>query len=68
MTEILTPKEVAEILQLNYLTVIKMLRSGELTGFKLGNNKANAVWRIDRTDLQRYIIYNRLTNASNSFK
>ena len=44
--EILTPGEVAAYLKVPKTTVYKMLRSGELAGFKAGKH-----WRIPRVEL-----------------
>jgi excisionase family DNA binding protein len=48
--EVLTPEQVAELLQINRQTVMKRLRSGALKGFRLGKH-----WRIRATDLDAYI-------------
>lgn len=44
--EILTPDEVAGYLKVPKTTVYKLLRSGELAGFKAGKH-----WRIPRAEL-----------------
>ena len=44
--EILTPDEVATYLKVPKKTVYKMLRSGELAGFKAGKH-----WRVARAEL-----------------
>ena len=44
--EILTPAEVSEYLKVPKKTVYKMLRSGELPGFKAGKH-----WRVSRAGL-----------------
>lgn len=44
--DLLTPKEAAQILKVEYLTVIKLLNKGKLQGFKLGN-RMYSKWRIE---------------------
>ena len=44
--EIFTPNEVAQYLKVSKKTVYKMLRSGELPGFKVGKH-----WRVSRAEL-----------------
>ena len=48
--EILTPDEVATYLKVPKKTVYKMLRTGELRGFKAGKH-----WRVSRDDLGAWI-------------
>lgn len=57
--ELLTPKEAAQILKVEYLTVIKWLNEGEILGFKL-KNRANSKWRIERKDLEKFLIASQL--------
>jgi excisionase family DNA binding protein len=47
---ILTTEEVAAWLKVKPVTVRRLLVSGKLTGFKVGNE-----WRITEDDLQRFI-------------
>lgn len=44
----LTPKQAAQLLQLHINTVRKMLLTGQLPGFKIGDN-----WRIDPDDIAK---------------
>ena len=52
MTEetLLTPAEVAEVLQLNERTVTQWLRKGHLRGFKLEKQ-----WRVSSDDLRAFL-------------
>lgn len=50
----LTPADVAEEFQVTERTVYEWLRSGELTGAKLGG-----MWRVDITDLENFMDRNR---------
>lgn len=50
--DILTVNEVAEILLIGRNHVYAMLRSGELTGFRMGKN----TWRIPKKNLEVYIL------------
>jgi len=59
--DLLTPKEAAKILKVEYVTVIKWLNKGEIQGFKL-RNRANSNWRIERQDLERFLISSHLNN------
>ena len=45
-TNIMTVKEVSEYLKLSVITVYKLLKVGEIPGFKIGNS-----WRVHRDDL-----------------
>jgi excisionase family DNA binding protein len=47
---LLTPKQVAEVLQVKERTVIVYLQRGELAGIKVGN-----LWRIAEGDLDAFI-------------
>ena len=53
--DLLTIKEVAELLKLNTLTVYEYVRKGELTAIKLGRN-----YRIVNTDFDEFITAHRL--------
>lgn len=45
-----TVDEVCNILKLHFQSVLKLLRSNELVGFKAGRE-----WRITKQDLEAYI-------------
>ena len=45
-TNILTVKEVAAYLKLSVITVYKLLKEGNLPGFKVGSS-----WRVNKEDL-----------------
>ena len=47
---VLTVKEVAWFLKCDYRTVLNVLRSGKLHGFKVGQE-----WRIQVKELKRYM-------------
>lgn len=51
---LLTPKEVAQILQVSRDTVYKLLSSGQLKGIRVGL-KEHTTWRITRSDLSAYL-------------
>ena len=55
--KIYTTEEVAEMLQLNQLTVQRYLAKGVIKGFKIG-----ASWRIEEQELLNYI--ERLKNIT----
>ncbi len=48
--EILTPDDIMEELQIGKNAVYKLLRSGELKGFRVGRN-----WKIPRKQLDKFI-------------
>ncbi len=52
MTEyrLLTPAQIAEVLQLKERTVTQWLRKGRMRGFKVGKE-----WRVSRTDLDNFL-------------
>ncbi|MFC1625801.1 helix-turn-helix domain-containing protein [Patescibacteria group bacterium] len=52
--QLLTPKEVAERLQLNLLTVYKYIRTKKLPAIILGRN-----YRISKEDLDMFISSNK---------
>ncbi|MDR3561357.1 MAG: helix-turn-helix domain-containing protein [Negativicutes bacterium] len=52
--ELLTPEEVAALLNVRRKTVIAWLQKNKLPGFKLGE-KGNAEWRVDRRDMEEYL-------------
>ncbi len=47
---LLTPAQIAEVLQLNERTVTQWLRKGRLRGFKVGKE-----WRISRVDPNNFL-------------
>jgi len=49
--DILTVKEVSEILNLRYETILRYISNKELVASKLGR-----VWRIRRTDLNKFLL------------
>ena len=51
VTDILTADEAAEVLLVCKGTVYQLLRSGELKGFKIGNN-----WKISMEAVAQYIM------------
>ncbi len=54
MDTFLTPEEIAEALKIETRTVYSWLRSGELTGSKLGR-----LWRVRETDFDYWVNANR---------
>ena len=50
MVELLTPKEVAKVLQINYRKVLDMIHLGELEAYQVGG-----VFRISRSAIQQYL-------------
>ena len=48
--KLMTPEEVAEVLQLHHLTVLKFIRSKKLKSIKLGR-----VYRIKKDDLENFL-------------
>ncbi len=52
--DLLTPAQVAEILQVKHRTVLKWLNEKRIPGIKLGAGP-KAEWRIEREDLENYI-------------
>lgn len=49
-----TPKKVAQILQLNVLTIYGYIKSKKLTAVKFGRS-----YRIDNRDLDKFIMANK---------
>lgn len=60
--EMLTAKEVAEIMKVNVRTVHNWVRSGELTPTWIGKRE----YRISRTDLKDFLQKRRGSQASDS--
>jgi excisionase family DNA binding protein len=47
---ILTSREACELLRISRPTLRNLIKKGEISAFKIGNN-----WRIMRTELERYV-------------
>lgn len=58
--EYLTPEEVATKLQVHIDTIRRWLRTGELSGMKIGKRQ----WRIRKTDIERYLSDQRSQSRS----
>ena len=56
-TNLLTPEQVAEILQIHVLTIYSYIRQGKLDAIRLGRN-----YRIIPKDLTHFIESNRVKN------
>ena len=56
---LLTPEQVAEILQVHILTVYSYIRQGKLEAVRLGRN-----YRIIQKDLTRFIESNRIKKSA----
>ncbi len=56
--ELLTLKEVAEILRVDPRTVERSLKSGALKGYKLGAGKT-APWRIEKEEIRKFLEKNK---------
>lgn len=50
MSEILTMREVADLLKINEKTAYKLAAKGEIPGFKVGGS-----WRFDRAEIENWI-------------
>ncbi len=55
MEELLTVKEVAEILRVTERTVMQYLRDGKLCGVPMGGPGTGRRWRITKDDLNIFI-------------
>jgi excisionase family DNA binding protein len=51
MKRLLTPEEVANVLQLHHLTVLKLIKTKKLRAVKLGR-----VYRIREEDLEKFFV------------
>jgi excisionase family DNA binding protein len=51
MTEIMTPKEVANYLRMGVLTVYKHAKQGTIPGFRIGNS-----WRFDKNKIDAALL------------
>ncbi len=62
---LLTPRQVADFLQVDFRTVYHLLRSGKLSGVKVGR-----VWRIRPVDIEEYLetYSNRKTGKSKTLQ
>jgi len=56
--KILTPKEVSEILQIGYRSVLNLIRDNKIKSFKI-NNK----YRVTELDLENYILEAKTNNG-----
>ena|ERR1700684_4144105 len=56
---VLTVAEVAEILRVHSTTIYRLVKRGELPGFKLGGN-----WRINRASLDLWLLAERPQHPS----
>ena len=59
---LLTPEQVAGVLQVHVLTIYSYIRRGKLDAIRLGRN-----YRIMPKDLKRFIESNRIINKSTSY-
>jgi len=50
MERLLTPKQVADLLQVKTMTVMTYLRNGEIRGVKIGR-----LWRVRTADLEAFV-------------
>jgi excisionase family DNA binding protein len=51
MSEIMTPKEVANYLKMSVLTVYKHAKQGTIPGFRIGNS-----WRFDKNRIDAALL------------
>ena len=51
MSEIMTPKEVANYLKMSVLTVYKHAKQGTIPGFRIGNS-----WRFDKSKVDAALL------------
>lgn len=58
---LLTPEQVAKILQVHVLTVYSYIRRGKLDAIRLGRS-----YRVISKDLERFIDSNRIKKSTNS--
>lgn len=54
----LTPKEVSNLLQVSVFTVRSWIKQGELPAYKVGR-----LWRIERSDLNRWLSQQRAASG-----
>jgi len=55
ITKLLTPVEVAKVLDVHVETVTKWIRQGYLPARNLSAGKRRATWRIDEAELVKWI-------------
>ena len=55
--ELLTINETCKLLKISRPTLIRLLKSGEIKGFKIGKR----VWKIQRSEVYNYISQKVLT-------
>jgi len=60
LSQTFTVQEVAEHLKVTEITIYRLLKKGEIVGYKVGDS-----WRIDEKDLKAYI---RKQKKKKSFK
>ena len=51
VSKVYTPKQIAEILQVHWQTVLNYIKDGELKAFRLGKRG----YRVEEKDLQKFI-------------
>lgn len=56
MEKIFTPEQVADYLQLHHLTVLKLIKSGDLSAFKIGR-----VYRVPKDSINSFLNNNKVT-------
>lgn len=56
MSDLLTPPQIAEMLQVDRSTVVNWCKSGKLRAFRAGERGR---WRIHRADLEAFVKYNQ---------
>ena len=54
MDKLLTPKEIASLLQLRYAKILELIKLGQLKAIKIGK-----IFRVTRHDLHDFIEKNR---------
>ena len=59
MSEIMTPKEVANYLKMSVLTVYKHAKQGTIPGFRIGNS-----WRFDKNKIDAALLGGDSVSAS----
>lgn len=55
--ELLTVKETCKLLKISRPTLLRLIKSGEIKGFKIGKR----VWKIQRSEVYNYINHKVLT-------
>jgi excisionase family DNA binding protein len=63
IVNLLTPEQVAEILQIHILTVYSYIRQGKLSAIRLGRS-----YRVTPQDLEKLIETNRVKNKTGEQK